>query len=101
MTELYVALITSIVGPIILFVLQLVREKRKKTDKKINELLLRQTRYELLFALEHHPDDENTILTLFDTYRAAGGNSYVCAYVRNWKCTRMATKKKKNDKTAL
>lgn len=95
MTELYVALITSVVGPIILFILQIMRDKRKKTDKKINELLLRQTRYELLFALEHHPDDENTILTLFDTYRAAGGNSYVCAYVANWKHSRKTAKKKK------
>ncbi len=101
MTELYVELIKVIIGPIVLFLLQILWEKRKQTDKKINEVLLRQTRSELLFALEHHPDDENTILTLYDKYRAVGGNSYVCAYVANWKRIRNATKKKKNDKAVL
>ena len=75
MTELYVELIKVIIGPIVLFLLQILWEKRKQTD--------------------------NTILTLYDKYRAVGGNSYVCAYVANWKRIRNVTKKKKNDKAVL
>jgi len=35
MTELYVELIKVIIGPIVLFLLQILWEKRKQTDKKI------------------------------------------------------------------
>lgn len=76
-----VAVLSSVVSPTILFVLQWFRDKREK-----NALRLR--RVEIMQNLQMNPDDAQTIMSLYDEYRKRGGNSYIKERITEWKKTR-------------
>lgn len=92
MTDIWVAIITALIAPVVLFVLQWVRDSRhgvkqdiKEIKQDVYEAKISSLRLELLNAIQHNPDDEITILALFDKYTRLGGNSYIRAYVQRWK----------------
>lgn len=98
MTQVWAAVIAGIVSPIILFGLQLIKERRaEKRDgikDAIRDMRMVTLRLELLFNLSHNPDDKATILNLYDKYHKAGGNSYITKRIEEWS----SNKKKKAKK---
>lgn len=89
MTE---TVITAIVAPTLLFVFQLIKENRQGVKKDIREIRISNLRLEILNAIQHNPEDEITILSLYDKYVSLGGNSYIKAYVTRWKDERKKQK---------
>lgn len=107
--QVLITLITAVVAPLILFVCQLIHERHKSKSQDIEAIVMRhheeamaeilenrrQTlRVELLLTLEQHPEDEKTILSLYDTYKSAGGNSFITEYISQWQRERAAARKK-------
>ena len=82
---IWVAIITSIVSPTLLFIFQLIRDKREGVVKKLDELSMRQLRIELLALLYHEPMNTVAILQVWDEYKHRGGNSYMKELIRDWK----------------
>jgi len=76
-----VAIISSVVAPTVLFVLQLIKERREG-------FAMRLRRVEIMQNLQQNPDDDQTIMNLFDEYRSRGGNSYISERVAEWKKSR-------------
>lgn len=92
MTDIWIAIITAVVAPAVLFLLQWWRESRGGIKQDIQQIRadnhdtkMSVLRLELLNAIQHNPDDEITILALYDKYTRLGGNSYMRAYVQRWK----------------
>lgn len=83
--SIWVAIITSIISPTLLFIFQLVRDKRKGLYQKINDLGVKQLRIELLALLYHNPQDVTAILSVWDEYKKRGGNSYMKELIAAWK----------------
>lgn len=81
MNAVWVAIITAIIGPVILFFLQLWRERR---NKPLRDMDMRMRRLEILMNINHNPEDDGTILMLYDEYHKNGGNSYIQARVKQW-----------------
>lgn len=82
---IWVAIITSIVSPTLLFLFQLIRDKREGVVKKLDELSIRQLRLELLALLYHEPMNTVAILQVWDEYKKRGGNSYMKELIHHWK----------------
>lgn len=82
---IWVAIITSIISPTLLFGFQLIRDRKKNLEKKINELLIRQLKIELLSLLYHQPMNAVAILMTWDEYKKMGGNSYMKELIVAWK----------------
>lgn len=99
MVQIWVAIITSVVAPTLLFLLQLIRDRRginkeiKEMREELTAVQLANIRYELLFMLEHHPEDEHSIMLLHDKYTKRGGNSYAQEYFEEWLKSRKKLKK--------
>lgn len=85
MSEIIVAIITAIISPTLLFVFQIIRERRQNIMAQLSEMDTRIRRVEILSNISNHPEDEETILGLYDDYTKAGGNSYIQARVEEWK----------------
>lgn len=81
MIEIWVAIITAIIAPTILFILQTIRDNKKNLIKESERRLLR---LEIIMNLYHNPEDKETILKLYDEYRAKGGNSYIAQRINEW-----------------
>ncbi|MBO5704527.1 MAG: hypothetical protein J6R99_00745 [Alphaproteobacteria bacterium] len=76
MTEIWVVIIASIVAPTFMKLLEWVFSKRKTE--------MRLSRIEILMNIAHNPEDEETILHLFDEYKKKGFNSYVEKRVKQY-----------------
>lgn len=85
MSEIIVAVITAIISPTLLFVFQLIRERRQNIVHRLDSLDTRIRRVEILNNISNHPEDDETILGLFDEYVKAGGNSYIQSRIEEWK----------------
>lgn len=72
-----VALISSVVAPSVLFILQIIKEHR-------DGMHMRLRRVEIMQNLQQNPDDDQTIMNLYDEYRKRGGNSYITERVTKW-----------------
>lgn len=83
-STIYVAIITSIISPTLLFIFQLIRDRKKNIEKKLNELLVRQLKIELLSLLYHQPMNSVAILKTWDEYKKRGGNSYMRELILAW-----------------
>lgn len=95
MSEIIVAIITAIISPTLLFVFQLIRERRQNIVQRLDSLDTRIRRVEILSNISNHPEDAETILGLFDEYTKAGGNSYIQSRVGEWKSTRKKSGRRK------
>lgn len=95
MSEIIVAIITAIISPTLLFVFQLIRERRQNIVQRLDGLDTRIRRVEILSNLSNHPEDAETILGLYDEYTKAGGNSYIQSRVDEWKGTRKKSGRRK------
>lgn len=73
-----VAIISSVVAPTVLFILQLIKERREG-------FAMRLRRVEIMQNLQQNPDDDQTIMNLYDEYRKRGGNSYIKERITEWK----------------
>lgn len=76
-----VAIISSVVAPTVLFILQLIKERREG-------FAMRLRRVEIMQNLQQNPDDDQTIMNLYDEYRKRGGNSYIKERITEWKKSR-------------
>lgn len=76
-----VALISSVVAPTVLFILQLIKDRREG-------FAMRLRRVEIMQNILSNPDDDQTIMDLYDEYRKQGGNSYICERINEWKETK-------------
>lgn len=76
-----VAIISSVVAPTVLFILQLIKEHR-------DGMHMRLRRVEIMQNIQQNPDDDQTIMNLYDEYRKRGGNSYITERVSEWQKSR-------------
>ena len=95
MSEIIVAIITAIISPTLLFVFQIIRERRQNIIQRLDGMDTRIRRVEILSNISNHPEDAETILGLFDEYSRAGGNSYIQARIEEWKTTRKKSGRRK------
>lgn len=77
MTQIWVAVITAVVAPCVLLILQRFLDRPKDMHMRIR-------RMEIIMNLYHNPEDKKTILDLYDEYRKEGGNSYIQNRVEHW-----------------
>lgn len=83
MVEIWVAVITAIIAPVVLFVLQQLRERKDGYKQTLKELRLVTLRLEILFNISHNAHDHETILRLYDKYHKLGGNSYISKLIQD------------------
>ena len=81
MIDIWVSIITAIIAPTILFILQTLKDNKKNIIDDCNKKLLR---LEIIMNLYHNPEDRETILNLYDEYKAKGGNSYIASRINEW-----------------
>lgn len=88
-SQIWVAIITAIVAPVILFLLQEWRnhkDKRLETlEAKIEETRMGAMRLQILYLIFHDPKNKVAINQLMDFYTQNGGNSYVQGVYEKWK----------------
>ena len=77
MTQIWVAVITAVIAPCVLLILQRFLDRPK-------DMNMRMRRLEILMNINHNPEDKETILNLYDEYRKEGGNSYIQDRVESW-----------------
>lgn len=89
MHDIYVAIITAIISPTLLFIFNYIRETRKEKRmqlaKNIADINIKLKRMEIIMNICHNPEDKETILTLYDEYKNIGGNSYIKNMIQEWK----------------
>lgn len=92
MEAIIVAIITSIVAPL---VLAWRIERKEQTQqrfedlaKKINEVSMGNLRLQILNLIQHNPENKSAILSLYDEYKTRGGNSYLRDVVKQWQKNR-------------
>lgn len=81
MVQIWVAIITAVIAPCVVVILQRLMDRRNKQFKDMN---MRMRRLEILMNINHNPEDAETILNLFDEYHKDGGNSYIQDRVQQW-----------------
>ncbi len=81
MTEIWVVIIASIVAPTFMKLLDWVFSGR---HKQIKDMDMRMRRMEIIMNMSHNPDDEETILDLYDAYKKQGGNTYIQTRVEQY-----------------
>lgn len=81
MVEIWVAIITAVIAPCVVVILQRLMDRRNKQFRDMN---MRMRRLEILMNINHNPEDAETILNLFDEYHRDGGNSYIQDRVDQW-----------------
>lgn len=81
MTEIWVVIIASIVAPTFMKVLEWAFSRR---HKQIKDMDMRMRRMEIIMNMSHNPDDEETILDLYDAYKKRGGNTYIQTRVEQY-----------------
>lgn len=86
--EVYVAIITTIIAPVILYGLNRLAARRDKALEAIREDLKdcrRATlRMQILQLIHHDKYNKDTILNLLDEYHSLGGNSYITEVAKRW-----------------
>lgn len=99
MEQIWVAVITSVVAPALLFLFQTLKERRVGIQQTLKDLRMVTLRLEILFNLAHNSEDRETILKLYDKYHNNGGNSYITKRIndkiKEWE---LADKKKRRKK---
>ena len=90
MTEqIWVSIITAIIAPSVLFVLQTIRSTRdkrlKRMEQKIDETRMATIRLQILDLIHHDPKNKLAINQLMDYYTKNNGNSYVLEIYEKWK----------------
>lgn len=88
-SQIWVAVITAIIAPVILFLLQEWRNRKDKRldtlEKKIEETWMGTIRLQILYLIFHDPKNKVAINQLMDFYTKNGGNSYVQEVYQKWK----------------
>lgn len=89
MEQIWVAIITAVVAPVILFMLQELHNRKDKRlellEEKVEETRMGAIRLQLLYLIFHDPKNKVAINQLMDLYTKNGGNSYVMAVYEKWK----------------
>lgn len=91
-SAVWVAIITSVLGPIILICFQeLIRYFRHKKHNVLKDIqdgiknLQKDTlRLQILNLIQHDPKNKLAINNLYDMYKGMGGNSYVTDIYKRW-----------------
>lgn len=98
MHDIYVATITAIISPTLLFIFNYIRETRKEKRVRlahhISEINMKLKRMEIIMNICHNSEDKETILKLYDEYKKIGGNSYIQHMISEWKNCHKKTRKK-------
>lgn len=87
--QFWIAIITAIVAPVILFVLQewrRLKDKRmERVEQKIEETRMSCIRLQILDLIHHDPKNKMAINQMMDFYTSNGGNSYLQDVYEKWK----------------
>jgi len=87
--EIYVAIISTIIAPAILFVLNKIAVRRDKIieelHKEIQQCRRDTLRLQILQLIHHDRKNRDTILNLLDEYHDLGGNSYITDIAQRWR----------------
>lgn len=88
MEAIVVAVITSIVAPLVL-AWRIERKEQSKARfdelaKRIDEVSMGNLRLQILNLIQHNPENKSAILSLYDEYKSRGGNSYIRETVKQW-----------------
>lgn len=88
MESVAVAVITSIVAPLVL-AWRIDRKEKKqarfeKLEQRIDEVAMGNLRLQILNLIQHNPENKAAILQLYDEYKSRGGNSYIKEVVKQW-----------------
>ena len=89
MTEqIWVSIITAVIAPTLLFVLQTIRSHRDKRleriEKKMDQTRMATIRLQILDLIHHDPKNKVAINQMMDEYTRNGGNSYVLDVYKKW-----------------
>lgn len=91
MEGIWIAIITSIIAPAVLFVLQLFKSRKddsvKKLDDKLIDIQRDLLRLQILNLVQHDPKNKSAILELYDVYKSEpyNGNSYIKEIIKQWR----------------
>lgn len=91
MEGIWVAVITSIIAPAILFCLQWLKSRKNDAAKQINDKLIDiqrdLLRLQILNLVQHDPENKSAILELYDIYKSEpyNGNSYIKDIIKQWR----------------
>lgn len=92
MEAVIVAIITSIVAPLVLAWRMDKKEQSKERfdelTKRIDEISMGNLRLQILNLIQHDPNNKSAILNLWDEYKSRGGNSYLKDVVKQWQKNR-------------
>lgn len=87
--QFWIAIITAIVAPAILFALQEWRRSKDKRleqlEEKIEETRMSAIRIQILYLIFHDPKNKMAINQMMDFYTSNGGNSYLQGVYEKWK----------------
>lgn len=88
MESVAVAIITSIVAPLVLAWHMDRKEKKQarfeKLEQRIDEVAMGNLRLQILNLIQHNPENKAAILQLYDEYKSRGGNSYIKEVIKQW-----------------
>lgn len=88
MQAIVVAIITSIIAPLVLNWLNSRKAKKDerfaKLEEKIDEVAMGNLRLQILNLVQHDPENKSAILSLWDEYKSRGGNSYLKGVIKEW-----------------
>lgn len=88
MQAIVVAIITSIIAPLVLNFLNTRKankdERFAKLEEKIDEVAMGNLRLQILNLVQHDPENKSAILSLWDEYKSRGGNSYLKGVIKEW-----------------
>lgn len=89
MTEqIWISIITAVIAPTLLFVLQSIRSQRDKRleriEKKMDQTRMATIRLQILDLIHHDPKNKVAINQMMDEYTRNGGNSYVLDVYKKW-----------------
>lgn len=87
--EIYIAIITTVIAPVILFFLNRITFRRENAINELRAELCEgrkaTLRLQILQLIHHDKRNVDTILNLLDEYHSLGGNSYITDITRRWK----------------
>lgn len=96
MEGIWVAIITSIIAPVVLFGIQQIKARKdnsvKKLDDKLIDIQRDLLRLQILNLIQHDPKNVSAILELYDIYKHEpyNGNSYIKEIVKAWQKKRVS-----------
>lgn len=89
MEGIWVAIITSIIAPVVLFGIQQIKARKDRTftdlKNNINDLAISVKKIELQTMIYNRPKEISVIFAIFDEYKKLGGDSWADDLFLQWR----------------